>query len=102
MRGDRLKLVRDDQGYSQEKLAEMLNIGQLQIWRYENGETEPKGEVLARIAKFLNVSTDYLLGLTDDPHGHLQNDLSEKERRILSALRNNEPIQAIKAIVGDE
>jgi len=102
MRGDRLKKVREERGYTQEKLAEFLNIGQLQIWRYENGETEPKADTLAKIASFLNVSADYLLGLSDTPGGFFQTDFTMKERKILSALRQGEPMEAIKVIVDDE
>ena len=102
MRGDRLRKVREARGYTQEELAEHLNIGSLQIWRYENGETEPKGDVVAKIAQYLNVSTDYLLGLTDNPMGHTENDLTPKEQRVLAAMRHGDVVEAIKVIVSDE
>lgn len=98
MRGDRLKKVREERNYSQEKLAELLSIGALQIWRYENGETEPKGEMLAKIAKFLNVSADYLLGLTDNPHGYLENDLSPQEKTVISLWRKGKKLEAVNLI----
>ncbi len=73
MRGDRLRQVRLISGYSQEKLSELIGLGSRQIWRYEKGETVPDADVLADIARALNVSADYLLGLTDEPHPYIKN-----------------------------
>lgn len=67
MYGERLRYLRNKRGYTQEQLADALNIGNKQIWRYENEETRPDGLTIARIAKALDTTTDYLLGLTDDP-----------------------------------
>lgn len=100
MRGNRLKQLRLELGYTQESLAEMLEIGNRQIWRYENGETEPDGETVAKIARILNVSADYLLGLTDDPTpSGMTSQLSAVERAVIAALRRGEKYEAIKTIV---
>lgn len=100
MRGNRLKQLRLELGYTQESLAEMLGIGNRQIWRYENGETEPDGETVAKIARILNVSADYLLGLTDDPTpSGMTSQLSAVERAVIAALRRGEKYEAIKTIV---
>lgn len=103
MRGDRLREMRLKLGYSQETLAEMINIGNRQIWRYENGETEPDGITVARIARSLSVSTDYLLGLTDDPLPYVmkESDLTHRERQALAAWRSGDVVSAIKVILSD-
>lgn len=103
MYGERLRKVREESGHSQESLAEMVGIGNRQIWRYENGKTEPDGEVLAKIAQALNVSADYLLGLSDDPTpaNLLSGQLNAKERAVIAALRRDSPLEAIKVIVGN-
>jgi transcriptional regulator with XRE-family HTH domain len=100
MRADRLKLARIDAGHTQESLAEFLGIDTRQIWRYENEETIPKADMVARIAEALNVSTDYLLGLTDDPTPveMATNHLSADEKAILRALRQGERMEAIRII----
>jgi transcriptional regulator with XRE-family HTH domain len=85
LRGDRLRQLRQSRKYTQEELAERLRLGIRQIHRYENGLSDPAGDIVARIASELEVSTDYLLGLIDDPH-HYQN-LSAEERKLLSAFR---------------
>lgn len=104
MRGDRLRQIREALDYTQEYLAELLDLGVLQIYRYENGKNEPSGELVAKMSQLLGVSSDYLLGLTDDPTpGNMESlNLSAKERAILAALRRGERIEAIKIIANDE
>lgn len=71
-RGDfmRLKELRKAKGISQLKLAIDLNTNQNTISRYETGEREPSIGELIRIADYFNVSLDYLLERTNDPHMH--------------------------------
>jgi transcriptional regulator with XRE-family HTH domain len=104
MRGERLRHIREALDYTQEQLAEMLGVGVLQIYRYESGKNTPSGEIVAKIAQILGVSTDYLLGLTDDPiPSSMQGvQLNTKERAILAALRRGERMEAIKIIANDE
>ena len=64
---ERLKLARTKAGYSQKLLASKLFISQQAYAKYENGTTSPNPETLKRISELLDVSTDYLLGATDDP-----------------------------------
>lgn len=102
MRGDRLARIRELRRISQADLAEMVGIHNQQIYRYENGKTEPDGDVVAKIAQALEVSADYLLGLTDSPVPYIEADLTENERRALNAWRRGEKYEAIKEIVDDE
>jgi transcriptional regulator with XRE-family HTH domain len=103
LRGDRLKALRENKGYTHQQLAELLDLALPQIWRYEAGKTDPSGDIVARIARVFNVSADYLLGLTDEPTppGALEDGLSPKERTVLSALRRGQNYEAIKMIVSD-
>lgn len=95
MRGERLRQLREELGYTQEQLSEKLNIGVTQIWRYENGETKPNTEVLTKIAQALNVSADYLLGLTDEPKAFVDVELTPLEKRALDAFRRGD----VRAII---
>lgn len=63
--GDRLKELRQDKGMSILKLSKIIGISDASICRWENNLTDIKGEQLVTIAKFFNVTTDYLLGLED-------------------------------------
>lgn len=104
MNGKRLKTNRERAGHTQESLAEQIMISPRNITRYENGESEPGADVLGRIASALNVSSDYLLGLTDDPTPTYRRfeGLSDLEQRIVTALRNGDYREAIKVIVNEE
>lgn len=64
----RLKEIRKAKGISQLKLAMDLNTNQNTISRYETGEREPGIAELVKIADYFDVSLDYLLERTDDPH----------------------------------
>lgn len=99
MRGDRLKQLRELHRYTHDDLAALLQIGYASIYRYEAGKSTPDGELLDRMANLFGVSVDYLLGRIDDPLPG--NELTEKERAILAALRRGEPYEAIKVIVSD-
>ena len=63
----RLVKLRTNKGISQYDLANVLNLSRGQISNYELGSRQPDYETLTIIADFFDVSTDYLLGRTDDP-----------------------------------
>ncbi|MGI6298798.1 MAG: helix-turn-helix domain-containing protein [Saccharofermentanales bacterium] len=63
----RLKQLRLENDLTQEGLAKHLPINRGTYAHYELGKRQPDLETLVRIAVFYNVSTDYLLGLTDLP-----------------------------------
>lgn len=62
--GERIIEQRKALGWSQAQLAEKLGIHQNQISRYETGSTSPTFQVLGKLAKLFDTTTDYLLGLT--------------------------------------
>ncbi|MBQ8683100.1 MAG: helix-turn-helix transcriptional regulator [Clostridia bacterium] len=64
----RLKEIRRAKGISQLKMAIDLNTNQNTISRYETGEREPGIHELIKIADYFNISVDYLLERTDNPH----------------------------------
>ena len=51
----------------QKQVAEGSGISLRTYQRYENGEREPSASTLVALADFFNVSTDYLLGRTNNP-----------------------------------
>ena len=63
----RLRDLREDHDLSQTQVAELLRIQQTVYSRYERGaQTNPLQHLVA-LAQYYNVSTDYMLGLTDNP-----------------------------------
>lgn len=65
MIGKKIRELRTEKGLKQIELAEILNVTQSTIVRYENGKYEPSLSTLIKICKYFEVSADYLLGLTD-------------------------------------
>lgn len=104
MRGHRIRGLRENLGWTQEDLAEAVDVAVLQINRYENDKNEPSAEMLSRLATALGCSADYLLGLIDDPMPKSMEagNLSPRERVALSAWRRGNFREAIKVIVDDE
>ena len=60
---ERLKELRVERKLSQEDLAKELNVSQRSISSWETGFRQPDFETLERIAKFFDVTADYLIGL---------------------------------------
>lgn len=63
---ERLRELRENRNLTQAQLAKELLIDQRSLSFYEIGKYEPNLDTLKRIAIFFNVSTDYLLCLTND------------------------------------
>ncbi len=61
--GERLRELRIEKNLSIQALAKEIQIGSSSICRWENGQADIKSEQLIIIAKYFNVTTDYLLGL---------------------------------------
>lgn len=62
---ERLKELRIEKGLSIQTLAKEVNIGSSSICRWENCQADVKGSQLIILAKYFNVSIDYLMGLED-------------------------------------
>ena len=66
MIGERLADLRKDRRLSQKALAERLRISTYTVSSYERGKSTPDDDMKMKIARFFNISLDYLLGLIDD------------------------------------
>lgn len=62
----RLKDLREDHDLLQQQVADYLGMKQPQYSRYERGLRDVPTDVLIRLAKLYNTSTDYILGLTNN------------------------------------
>ena len=63
----RLKDTREDMDKKQEDIAFVLNISRQQYQLYESGKREMPMHHFVALAKYYNVSIDYLAGLIDTP-----------------------------------
>ena len=63
----RIKELRKMRKWNQKEVAEAIYTTQQQYSIIELGKTDLSGLTLKRLASLYNVSTDYILGLTDNP-----------------------------------
>ena len=58
---DKLFELRKEKGWSQEKLAEQINVSRQSISKWESGQALPELEKIVELSKIFQVTTDYLL-----------------------------------------
>lgn len=103
-RCDRLKALRQKLGLSQHQLAVQLATSLIIVAHLEDGVLQPSADMLLRMAKVLNVSRDYLLGLIDTPEPDYlfvrldtpTDEITSEEREVLRAYRDStSPVQLV-------
>lgn len=63
--GERLKKARKRRGLSQAQVFDLTQISDKAISRYENNTADPSPEAILKLCRLYDVSTEYILGLTD-------------------------------------
>ncbi|HBG1633732.1 helix-turn-helix domain-containing protein [Clostridioides difficile] len=82
--GDRIANLRKELDINQKELATKVGITEASLSRYENNLREPKSEIIVRLAKALETSTDYLLGVNDNTK------ISKEDKLIIENLSVSE------------
>lgn len=88
----RLRDLREDKDLTQEYIAKLINISVRQYGLYERGKADIPLEKAVILAKFYNVSLDYIAGLTNDKLGLTRSALSNTETKLIkkfNALSEN-------------
>ena len=62
----RLSELRTDHDLTQKAVSEICNVSDASVGHWEKGVREISIDCLIKLAKFYNVSVDYILGLTDN------------------------------------
>lgn len=97
--GTRVKRLREKRGWSQSELGAFLNMNSQQILRYEKEYTNPNSETVASLAYYLQTTTDYLMGFTEDDAPQLVNEeLTSEERSLVVALRSGNHAEVIRLV----
>ena len=78
----RVKELREKAGLSMDQLATQLDIKKSRVNMWENSGTVPRSDVLVNLAKYFNVSTDYLLGNQDERAINGNSKLSSLQRNL--------------------
>ena len=67
MLGERLQYLRLEKGMTQKELSKVFKVSLKTIQFYEQNRTIPDIYLVAEMAKFFNVSCDYILGVVNTP-----------------------------------
>lgn len=62
----RIKELRKERKWSQKELGEKVDVSESFVSKVESGKKQPSREVTAKIAEVFNVTTDFLLGRSDE------------------------------------
>lgn len=83
--GTRLKELRLEKKLTQQELADKLGLVKSSISAYEKSLKYPSVEVLIKMCTCFNVSSDYLLGLSDDK-AFKNYDLTEEQMELITKM----------------
>lgn len=96
--GARIRKFREDRGYSQIELAQLIGVSNSRVSNWEQGINRPDADILVDLCKTLNVSPSELLDV------HLKDDeMSDMERKVINAYRAKKDLQsAVNILLGVE
>lgn len=90
---NRIKELRKERKFTQEKLAQALGISRSLVAMYETDKCDLSKEMLLAFSDFFDVSTDYILGKTDIKKAPSNEDagLSDEEAELIELFRSAPP-----------
>lgn len=103
--GNKILKLLNEKNLTQKELAKMVGTTEVSIGRYVNDKRDPSASMLSDIANALNVSTDYLLGRTSNPHKTLtpiEEEFEDPEIKILARKARSltpEQLKAVQAVI---
>ncbi|HDR7611428.1 TPA: helix-turn-helix transcriptional regulator [Bacillus mycoides] len=83
MIGEKIKELRKNSKITQEQLGNAIGVSKMAVSYFEKGKKSPGRETLEKIADYFNVTTDYLLGRSEDP------ELNEEENKTVTEEGKN-------------
>lgn len=86
---ERLKTLRNQKGYSQRRVAELIKVAPSAVAAYETGERTPSIDKLIALANLYRVSVDFLLGV----------DKTDMSKMIDVSKLSDEQIQVIRSLI---
>ena len=90
MIGERLQDIRKDNRDTQAMLASKLQVSVATVQSWEQEKSSPSHEMLVSICRLYQISSDYLLGLTDEDPLYVQRRRKELTPENLNLLRRFE------------
>ncbi len=97
----RIRDLREDSDKTQSDLAEYLGTTAQHYGKYENGNAEIPFERAIALAKYYNVSLDYIAGITNNKRGLASSDLSSEQQTLLNiacAMTSGEKTRTVELL----
>ncbi|PGC22780.1 transcriptional regulator [Bacillus wiedmannii] len=90
MIGEKIKELRKNGKITQEQLGNAIGVSKMAISYFEKGKKSPGRESLEKIADYFNVTTDYLLGRSEDPELNAEeyNIVSQEGKNIMALIES--------------
>lgn len=94
---NRIKDLREDRDLKQSELAEIINTSQQNLSNYEQEKSSPTKEIWIKLANYFEVTTDFLMGKTNNPQNEMfTNGLTTEE--IQKLIEYKEMLIAYRAV----
>ncbi|MCR4944659.1 MAG: helix-turn-helix domain-containing protein [Clostridium sp.] len=106
--GEKILALRENLNMKQKELADLVGITEATLSRYENDKRQPRGEIVPKLAKALNVTADYLLDneISIDDYNSLNNkeiiDIEKEAETMISKIDSLENLEFCGTIADDE
>jgi len=91
--GERLRQLREEKGLNQLELSSILKVSNSTLSLYESGNRKPDYEILINLAIFFDVSSDYLLGISN-----IRKPVKDNSQTYISLDISGLPEEAVKQI----
>ena len=99
---NRIKWLRTERNMTRQALADEMNISLTALATYERGEREPSAALIVSLAEYFKVTSDFILGLSDDPYAAEEwphtipigiaqtvDDIKKSIEEMISSVRHN-------------
>ncbi|WP_312372722.1 helix-turn-helix domain-containing protein [Lachnoclostridium sp.] len=98
--GERLNILRKERELSLDEISDALKIAKSSLSRYENNQSVPSIEAVKDIAKYFNVSIDYLTGGTDIREVNKSTNVDNEITKLIDECKNNNiPMEKLKMLI---
>ena len=98
---ERIRFLRTQHGYTQQEIINNLGVGKSAYSMYENGERTISVEIVAKLAQLYNVSTDFIIGLTNNTKSvtsSVDSYLNDEAIKTITKMGNSNDKRALAAL----
>ena len=84
---ERLTIIRKRHKLTQKELCDQIGVVLTTYSGYEKGKQDIPTEVIAMICKLFDISSDYIIGISEDTNGNVKENMSERIEALEKTLK---------------